>query len=43
MRKKCDVCGLYRGAKPHSGTLHDRIRAQRQKMKRGLIRRGRRR
>jgi len=26
-RRKCDVCGLYRGAKPHTGALHDKIRA----------------
>lgn len=35
-RKRCSVCKLYVGSKPHSGLLHDRIRAQRAKMKRGL-------
>lgn len=28
-RRKCPVCGLYVGAKPHSGLIHDRIRAAR--------------
>jgi hypothetical protein len=42
MRRKCPVCGLYVGAKPHSGALHDRIRAQQHKAKRGLLGRVRR-
>lgn len=29
MRRKCPVCGLYVGAKPHSGPIHDRIFKQR--------------
>jgi hypothetical protein len=36
MRVRCDVCGLYRGAKPHSGALHARIRANRERFRRGL-------
>lgn len=31
-RRKCPVCGLYVGAKPHSGPVHKAIRrAQRRK------------
>lgn len=33
-RQKCSVCGLYRGAKPHTGVIHDRIRAARRKVAR---------
>jgi len=32
-RVKCSVCGLWRGAKPHTGAIHDRIRAARAKIK----------
>jgi hypothetical protein len=34
MRVKCSVCGLYRGAKPHTGALHRRIMAARKKISR---------
>lgn len=40
MRKKCEVCGLYRGAKPHTGTLHKKIMANRSRLRRGLSLRG---
>ena len=36
-RVKCDVCGLYRGAKPHSGAVHDAIRRNRAKVKAGTL------
>jgi len=32
MRKKCPVCGLYVGKKPHSGAVHDAIRANRRRI-----------
>jgi hypothetical protein len=31
-RIKCSVCGLYRGAKPHTGAIHKRIRAARRRI-----------
>jgi hypothetical protein len=42
-RRKCPVCGLYLGAKPHSGAIHDRIMAARSRARRGLLGRFRRR
>jgi hypothetical protein len=42
MRKKCPVCKLFVGAKPHSGPMHDRIMANRKRMARGLLGRRRR-
>lgn len=42
MRRKCDVCGLYRGKRPHSGAMHDRIRTNRAKVRKGLLGRFRR-
>lgn len=39
-RRKCDVCGLYRGAKPHSGALHKAIMANRARLRKGLSLRG---
>ena len=43
-RKRCPVCHLFVGARPHSGALHDKIRTQRRLMKlgRGPFRRRRR-
>lgn len=43
MRVKCKVCGLYRGAKPHSGPLHDRITINRRLVALGKLGRGKRR
>jgi len=31
-RVKCSVCGLWRGAKPHTGAIHKRIRAARRRL-----------
>jgi hypothetical protein len=42
MRVKCKVCGLYRGAKPHTGAMHKAIRANRAKVRLGRLRRRRR-
>lgn len=38
-RRKCPVCGLYRGAKPHSGPLHKAIMANRRRVAAGTLRR----
>jgi hypothetical protein len=38
-RRKCPVCGLYVGAKPHSGPLHDRINTNRRLLALGKLRR----
>jgi hypothetical protein len=35
-RRKCSVCGLYVGAKPHTGAIHDRILGNRAKLRKGL-------
>lgn len=43
MRRKCPVCGLYVGRKPHTGPMHDRIRAARGGILRRVKRRLRRR
>lgn len=42
-RRKCRVCGLYVGATPHSGTLHDRINLNRRLVKLGKLGRRRKR
>ena len=42
-RRKCPVCGLFVGATPHSGPIHDRIMAARRLAKLGLLGRKRRR
>lgn len=42
-RRKCDVCKLYVGAKPHSGALHDRIRINRRLAALGKLGRGKKR
>lgn len=42
-RRKCRVCGLYVGAKPHSGPLHDRININRRLAALGKLGRGKRR
>lgn len=42
-RTKCKVCGLYRGAAPHSGALHDRIMINRRLVKLGKLGRHKRR
>lgn len=36
MRRKCPVCGLYLGRKPHTGPIHDRILANRRRFARRL-------
>jgi hypothetical protein len=36
MRKICKVCGMYRGAKPHTGPIHARIRKARKALKRRI-------
>lgn len=32
MRRKCPVCHLFVGAKPHTGPMHDRIFAARKRI-----------
>lgn len=40
-RRKCAVCGLYLGPKPHTGPMHDRIRKARGGKLRRFLRRRR--
>lgn len=42
-RRKCSICGLYVGAKPHTGPMHRAIQANRDRLRRGLALRPRRR
>lgn len=42
-RRKCPVCGLYVGAKPHTGPMHDRINLNRRLAAIGKLGRRRRR
>lgn len=42
-RRKCPVCKLYVGAKPHTGALHDRINTNRRLLAIGKLGRKRRR
>lgn len=41
-RKRCRVCKLYVGERPHTGPIHDRINTNRRLMALGKLGRGKR-